>query len=163
MPLSFEGANVAQLIQLSVAPVFLLAGIGAIITVTSTRIGRIFNRTHDLAALLDTCDAKYEASLIQELRVLTRRISVALWAIGLCALAELMVCLLIAMHFFSGISGLDLSFTAAIIFLSAMVSLILGLLTFLYEIFLAMMSARITNQRYIDRIKKSTILLSKRK
>lgn len=38
-------SDISQVIQLAVAPVFLLAGIGAFINAFSTRLGRIFDRS----------------------------------------------------------------------------------------------------------------------
>jgi hypothetical protein len=152
MPLPAESANVAHLIQLSVAPVFLLAGIGGIISVISSRIGRVFERSQSLAAAYEGSADDHQHSRIQELAVLSKRITYSLSAISLCTVSELLICIVIAIHFIGGLAGWDVSYEVAIIFIMAMTCLIVGLLCFLREIFLAMSSMRIGNTRLKARL-----------
>ena len=49
-----EISPIAHVIQLSVAPVFLLSGIGAILAVMTSRLGRIIDRARTLEAQLET-------------------------------------------------------------------------------------------------------------
>ncbi|MEO5741668.1 MAG: DUF2721 domain-containing protein [Vicinamibacterales bacterium] len=48
-----EISPIAHVIQLSVAPVFLLSGIGAILAVMTNRLGRIIDRARALEAQLE--------------------------------------------------------------------------------------------------------------
>jgi hypothetical protein len=48
-----EISPVAHVIQLSVAPVFLLSGVGAILAVMTNRLGRIIDRARWLEAQLE--------------------------------------------------------------------------------------------------------------
>ncbi|HUD96751.1 MAG TPA: DUF2721 domain-containing protein [Woeseiaceae bacterium] len=57
---------VAAIIELSVAPVFLLAGIGALLTVLSNRLGRITDRARVLLMFL------------REVGIATRRMQIGL-------------------------------------------------------------------------------------
>ena len=55
-------AGVAQVIQAAVAPVFLLAGVGATLNVLATRIGRIIDRARVMEDRLPTAAAELRAS-----------------------------------------------------------------------------------------------------
>jgi hypothetical protein len=58
-----EISPIAHVIQLSVAPVFLLSGIGAILAVMTSRLGRIIDRARTLEAQLDNAPAERVATL----------------------------------------------------------------------------------------------------
>jgi hypothetical protein len=62
--------EIAQVIQLSVAPVFLLAGLGAIINAMSTRLARAIDRARALEAELPGADTTRTAKLHEELKTL---------------------------------------------------------------------------------------------
>jgi hypothetical protein len=65
--------DIAHIIQLSVAPVFLLAGIGAFLTVLSGRLSRIVDRARVLEAQLVTPERPHSATIVNELNVLEKR------------------------------------------------------------------------------------------
>jgi hypothetical protein len=54
----FSDVAVAHAIQLAVAPVFLLSGIGAILAVMTNRLGRIIDRARVLEVRLDNASAE---------------------------------------------------------------------------------------------------------
>ena len=66
-------AGVAQVIQAAVAPVFLLAGVGATLNVLASRIGRIIDRARIMEDRLPTAAAELARELHGRLRVLSRR------------------------------------------------------------------------------------------
>jgi hypothetical protein len=57
----FSDVAVAHAIQLAVAPVFLLSGIGAILAVMTNRLGRIIDRARVLEVRLDNASAELHA------------------------------------------------------------------------------------------------------
>ena len=65
---------IAHVIQLSVAPVFLITGIGALLGVMMQRIARIIDRARDLEDLLATADATHAQGARAELHTLSRRL-----------------------------------------------------------------------------------------
>jgi hypothetical protein len=65
--------EIAHLIQLSVAPVFLLTGVGTLLNVLSGRLGRIIDRARVLEQRLDTPEPPHENAIMSELRILERR------------------------------------------------------------------------------------------
>ncbi len=128
-----EISTVAHVIQLAVAPVFLLTGIGAILGVITNRIARIVDRSR---ALSNSNDARLPAQL-EEMAVLKRRVRWVHWAVSLCTMSALFICIVIAALFTGSELGVDPSRVVSLFFISAMLSLILGLLCFLREIYLA--------------------------
>jgi hypothetical protein len=126
---------VAHVIQLAVAPVFLLTGVGAILAVITNRLGRIVDRFRVLERTPPV--AGEEASHREEMLALVHRERVIYWAISLCTICALLVCVVIATLFVGSVTGVELSGAIALLFILAMFALIAGLLSFLREIYIA--------------------------
>lgn len=132
-----EATSVAQVIQLAVAPVFLLAGVGATLNVLATRIGRIIDRARTMEAELPKADAATAEELHKRLRVLSKRASLINRAIALCVLCGLLVSLVVAALFVSSALRIELSLPIAVVFVVALLSLAAALVYFLREVFIA--------------------------
>lgn len=129
--------TVAHVIQLAVAPVFLLTGVGAILAVLINRLARVVDRFRVLERLLPATGNDEQAVLETEMAILSRRARLIHWAISLCTICALFICIVIATLFVGSVMGVDLSGTIAALFIAAMLALISGLLCFLREISLA--------------------------
>jgi hypothetical protein len=134
--------DVARLIQLAVAPVFLLTAVGTIIGVLSTRLGRAVDRSRLLEDRVRQLQPEGQRIAREELVVLSRRVRLVYGAMVLAVLCALFVGLLIAVAFVDAFVDLDLSHFIGLLFMAAMLAFILSLLVFLREIFLAVTSAR---------------------
>jgi len=133
--------DVARVIQLAIAPVFLLTAVGAIIGVLSNRLARIVDRARVLEERL--ADAHPEsAETHAELEVLGRRMGLTYVSIGLMVVCALFIGVLIVMAFTDAFLSIDLSRLIGLLFVAAMIAFIASLLAFLREIFLAVSSAR---------------------
>ncbi len=134
---------VARVIQLSVAPVFLLTSLGTILGVLGTRLARIGDRARDLVErFADVPDAR-RADVRAALEKLALRRRLIQAAITFATLAALLVCVLIAMAFVGSIVHADYSHLVAGLFIAAMVSFIVALLAFLGEVMVAVRSVSI--------------------
>jgi hypothetical protein len=125
-------ATVASVIQLAVAPVFLLSGIAALLAVLANRLGRIIDRARVLEVSISPDDG-----VIAELEALSRRARMINWSITLATAGALLVCAVIVVLFLGTFFTIDLATTVALLFVAAMGSLISSLITFLREIRLA--------------------------
>lgn len=134
---------VAQIIQLAVAPVFLLSGIGAMLGVMTSRLSRVIDRARVLEGRLEGASPVSITALQAELAVLGRRARLVGRAITLCTTTALLVCTVIAVLFLSAFVQFDTSIPIAVLFVAAMTTFFLGLLWFLREIFLATASRHI--------------------
>lgn len=128
-----EFMTVARVIQQAVAPVFLLTGIGAMLSVITNRIARIVDRSR---VLRNSSDPKLPAQM-EEMAMLSRRVRWVHWAVSLCTMSALFICIVIAALFVGSEIGVDPSRAVSLFFISAMLALISGLLCFLREIYLA--------------------------
>ena len=131
----YDVADIAELIKVAVAPVFLLTGIGSFINVLSIRIARLVDRARRLETLIEAGQS-VEISRV-ELKVQLRRLKLAGSAVGLCVASALLICTLVALLFLGGLLHFDPSATLGVLFVLAMCTLILALVLFLGEIQMA--------------------------
>ncbi|HVY23931.1 MAG TPA: DUF2721 domain-containing protein [Steroidobacteraceae bacterium] len=129
--------NIGQVIQLAVAPVFLLAGVGQTLNVLVGRLVRIVDRARlaeeQLAAAVDT----HARELHERLSVLAKRAKLISRAIALTVLCAVLVPIVIVTLFVSALLQINLEWPIAIVFIIALVSLAAGLVYFLREVFVA--------------------------
>jgi hypothetical protein len=134
-------SSIAGAIQLSVAPVFLLTGVGAILGVLTNRLARIVDRSrvlHDrLKAEPDTAGGVQD-----EVTKLAERARLVNRAIGMCTFGALLVCVVIVALFVSAFANAHLGEVIALAFTGAIVALIGALVTFLRETYLATRTLR---------------------
>jgi hypothetical protein len=129
--------SLAGAIQLSVAPVFLLAGVGATLNVLASRIGRIIDRARTYEERLERSTGDAATQLTSRLQALSRRAALISWAIGLSVICALLVSLVVTGLFLSAALAIDLTLPIAIGFVVALLSLALALLLFLREVVIA--------------------------
>jgi len=137
-------AAIAHVIQLSVAPVFLLSGVSAMLGVLSTRLGRIIDRARMLEARAAAeADAALQAHQHAQIDVLARRARLVSHAISLCTICALLICAVVISLFLGAFFSTDVSNLIGVTFIAALTALGGGLITFLREIYLATRNLRI--------------------
>ncbi len=141
-------ADIAHLIQLSVAPVFLLTAVGTSLGVFSTRLGRIVDRFRVLTDRLPSAAPELQDPIRAELSNLRKRRRVVNVAITFATGAALLVCVLIAIAFTSTIVGWDSSRAIAGLFVAAMLAFIGALLAYLSEVSLAVRAVWLKDPRW---------------
>lgn len=125
--------DVSNAIRDAVAPVFLLTGIGSILSVLVNRLGRAIDRARTLNAL----NSEQRKKFLDELDIIVRRTAWMRWSVGLFIFAGLCVSMSIAAIFIGVAISIHLSGFVLVTFITAMFSLIIGLIFFLREIILA--------------------------
>jgi len=133
MPPESPITAIAHVIQLSVAPVFLLTGIGAMLGVLTNRLSRIVDR----ARVVERRIPEHQESAQAELQALSTRARLVGASIGLCTLTSLLVSTVIALLFLGTFLTFNASLVVAMLFVASMLAFILALLLFLREIFIA--------------------------
>ena len=134
---------IVHAIQLAIAPVFLLTGLGAMLSVMATRLSRVIDRARSLEQHWKQFDDQERANATRELATLEKRAHLASWAINFCTCAALLVCAVIATLFIDVFVGTNLKWLAAALFICAMFALIGGLISFLREVYVATHTLRI--------------------
>ncbi|OHD03498.1 MAG: hypothetical protein A3H25_08305 [Sphingomonadales bacterium RIFCSPLOWO2_12_FULL_63_15] len=137
---------VAQTIQLALAPVFLLAGIGAFLNVCVSRLARIIDRARSVEALILTTRGKEHDRLVGEIRVLDRRMSVVNSAIFLSVASACAVCLVVILLFAGNLLDAHLGTPIAVLFSLSMLLQAGGFATFILEIRLGSKIIHIRNE-----------------
>jgi hypothetical protein len=139
-------ATVGHAIQLSVAPVFLLSSIGAMLAVMTNRLSRIVDRARVVASHpAEATPAEIDAHN-RELAVLAIRAGLVNRAITLCTITALLVCGVVATLFLGVFFSFHVALPVAGLFVLAMTMFIIGLLFFLREIFVATTNFRIARR-----------------
>jgi hypothetical protein len=134
----------AQAIQLSLAPVFLLASMSGLLMVLTNRLTRLIDRARQLQ--LQARDSGQDAGrgLRQELQGQKKRMGLILKAIAFCTITMLLVALVVAIVFISVVAQLDLALMVVPLFVLAMLCLMAAVLLFLREVQLATVQLRRT-------------------
>jgi MFS family permease len=145
IPPSPELTHLAQIIQLAVAPVFLLAGIGAFLNVCAGRLARIVDRTRALEPRIFASRGGEHDRLIREVRLLDRRTRVVSAAIFTTVLAALIISAVVVLLFVAFLTGAAIGTAVALLFIAAMVFTALSFAIFLYETRLGTRSVRVRN------------------
>src|SRR5579864_9409446 len=134
--------DVTRLIQLAIAPVFLLTAVGTIIGVLSNRLGRVVDRSRALEDRLRQLQPEGQRAVRAELDVLGKRVRLVYASMTLAVVCALFLGLLIAVAFLDAFVSMDMSKFIGLLFIAAMLSFIIALMVFLREIYLAVSSAR---------------------
>ena len=129
--------DISHVIQLSVAPVFLLTSIGTILGVLSTRLARIVDRARALNDKLDEAPEKKVQLIHAEMKTLAQRRHLVNLAITAGTTAALLVCVSIATVFLGAVMKANVAMIVASLFILAMAAFVAALVSFLREIFLA--------------------------
>ena len=148
MPTDPATGIIAHAIQLSIAPVFLLTGIGGLLGVMANRLARVIDRARKVEGGWRDMDAAARAAAFEEMHGLEKRRRVISWAINFCTTAALFICLCIVTLFVEEFFGRNLKWFAGALFVTAMLALIGGLSCFLREVYLATHTTGIDLERY---------------
>lgn len=132
--------DITRVIQLAVAPVFLLTAIATMINALNVRLGRIVDRRRVVRERAAQEAASPGAEAEAEIAMLVRRSALVYYAIFCAVLSALLVCLVVAGAFLGALLGVDLARSVAALFVAAMLAMIAALGLFLREVFLAVRS-----------------------
>ena len=146
MPTLPAVSTIAQTIQLSVAPVFLLAGIGALLNVMAGRLGRVVDRARRLEMLHPESKGPEHNRHVWELRLLNKRMTIINASIFLIVASAIAVCTVVALLFVAELGNFHIGNAVAIVFIIAMALLVLSLIFFLVEVRLAIHAIRVREE-----------------
>lgn len=134
LPPTPEDANiVARIIDQAVAPVFLLAGIGAFLNTLTGRLARIVDRGRVIEPLLLEAQGREHDRLVREINIIDRRMRLVSSAITMTVTSAVLVCAVVSLLFAAALIRLQAGSAIAILFIGSMVTLALGFFIFLIE------------------------------
>ena len=143
MPPTLALTTIAETIQLSLSPVFMLAGIGALLNVLAGRLSRVIDRGRTLEALHPRSSGPEHDRHVWELRLLDQRMSIINAALFLAVSSAIMTCLVVALLFVAELAKLHFGTIVALSFILAMILLIAALASFMIEVRVSLRAIRI--------------------
>jgi hypothetical protein len=129
--------EISNIIQLAVAPVFLLTGVGSNLLVLTNRLARIIDRSRVLEDRIEAAADSRQQEYLTEIEILYRRAHLVNRAITLSTTCALLICVVVAALFLGDALGLALTNLIAMLFVTAMLALIGSFVYLLREIFIA--------------------------
>ena len=126
MAFPIDASTVTHGIQLAVAPVFLLAGVGAFLNVCAMRLARIVDRARRIEPDLLASRGRDHDRLQTDIRLLDRRMGIVNWAIFFSVLSAVLICTVVVLLFAAGLTGVHLGTAIALLFIASMVAIGIG-------------------------------------
>lgn len=126
------------IIQLSITPVILISGLGALCISLTNRMGRIVDRTRNLAGLMvkpDTIDKKH---IEEQLWIMFRRAKIMRFSMTMVTSSMFISGLLIVMLFVSALFKMDLPWLILSFFALSVGCMLAGLAAFLRDLYLSL-------------------------
>lgn len=131
MSLNLQISDIGHVIQLSIAPVFLLTGVATKLTVLMNRLARIIDRTR---VLREELRKGPNPECHEELNVLYQRWKLINYALTSSTGCGFLICVVIACLFLGDVTSIPLDKYIAGMFVLAMVALILSFSFLLREV-----------------------------
>ena len=144
---------IAQTIQLAIAPVFVLVAVGNIMSILTTRLGRVVDRWRELKSEFSTTTGDEHDELVRELRVIDQRMDKIGSSLRLLVLTALSIGATIVVLFIDEFAHIGLQRIAAGTFIVGIITLMWALLLFLRETQIAREALRIPDN-YLERDRK---------
>jgi hypothetical protein len=132
--MNIQTNDIGHVIQLAIAPVFLLTGVATKLTVLMNRLARIIDRSR---VLKEGLRSGPNAESSEELNVLYTRWQLINYALTGSTVCGLLICVIIACLFLGDTADLPLDRYIAGMFVLAMVALIASFIFLLREVFVS--------------------------
>lgn len=155
-PAAYEGPvdtnsldQLARILQLSITPVALVSGVGLLLLSMTNRLGRVIDRSRELARAHDERSGVTPADQA-EMRILFRRARFLLAAILLISTAILFAALTVAVLFAMYLSGAHFGTAVLVLFGACLALLVVSIGCFVGDVFLSIRWLRLSLGRFMD-------------
>ena len=130
--------EIIPVLQVAIGPVILISGVGLLLLTMTNRLGRVIDRTRQLASSLDQRPESDRTHVVAQITTFYRRARLLRLTIGLASLSVLLAAVLIIVLFLSALLQSDNTSIICLIFIACLASLIASLSTFLHDINLSL-------------------------
>jgi len=131
-------SDLIETLQLAIGPVILISGIGLIILSLTNRFGRIVDRTRQLSVEYRSSSGTDGERILSELKILSLRAKIIRNSNFLAVLSVLLVSFIIIGLFGSALYHFNMTYLLVTLFISSIISLILSLFLFIYDLDLSL-------------------------
>ena len=126
--------TVSGIIEIALAPAFLLTGIAAILSMLTLRLARVVDRWRLLHARAMNLEKGERKPIMREADIVWRRVTYVTWSIRFAVGAALLVCIIIALLFLGDFAAPYVGGAVAYLFVAAMLVLTMSLASLLMEV-----------------------------
>ncbi len=131
------------ILQVAVAPVILISGVGLLLLSLTNRFGRAVDRSRQLVRELREANATDRRRLNEQVEILYQRARLIQFSIILAVMSVLFAALLIITLFFTALMRLEIAVIISLLFIACLASLITSLVIFLMDIHLSLKALRL--------------------
>lgn len=153
MPSFPPSESILPIIQLSITPVILISGLGALCISLTNRMGRIVDRTRSLAGLLHQASDEDRAHLEQQLLIMFRRAKIMRLSMTMVTSSMFVSGLLVVIIFVSALSRIQLDTVILGFFATSVACLLAGLAAFLRDLFVSLNAVQMEVVRAVGKEK----------
>lgn len=139
--------QIIPVLQVAIGPVILISGVGLLLLTMTNRLGRAIDRARQLAGELQKPGNQNNAHLLEQVANIYRRARLLRLTIGLAAFSVLLAAVLIVTLFLTALLHWESGIGVSLIFIACMVSLVLSLTCFIFDIHLALVALRVEIRR----------------
>lgn len=140
--------NAVEIIQLALAPIFLIVGIGTLVNVATGRVARVIDRARWFEDLAREQPLRIDRRAKHEIRTLNKRMRLANWSINFLIASALVICFDVILLMVNGLVSMSLDTAILVTFMISILFLTGGLIAFFFEVSLATASLKISATKF---------------
>ena len=140
--------NAVEIIQLALAPIFLIVGIGTLVNVATGRVARVIDRARWFEDLAREQPIRIDRRAKYEIRTLNKRMRLANWSINFLIASALVICFDVILLMVNGLISTSLDTAVLVTFMISILFLTGGLIAFFFEVSLATASLKISATKF---------------
>jgi Protein of unknown function (DUF2721) len=137
-----DATQLSHGIQLSIAPVFLLTAVAALIGALAPRLARVVDRARLVNDAIRERPEIADDEIREEMALLAKRMRLINWAMGLLVLCSILIATTIALLFLVDLGTVSTLRIIPIVFVTGLACFVAALIAFLREIQLASIGIR---------------------
>lgn len=139
--------KIIPVLQVAIGPVILISGVGLLLLTMTNRFGRAIDRARQLAGELQKPGNENNTHLLEQVTSIYRRAKLLRLTIGLAGFSVLLAAVLIVTLFLTALLHWENGLGVSLIFIACLVSLVLSLVCFIFDIHLGLAALRLEIRR----------------
>ena len=145
--------EILPIIQLSITPVILISGLGALCISLTNRMGRIVDRTRNLAGLLRQAGPEDKKYVEEQLLIMFKRAKIMRFSMSAITSSMFLSGLLVVIIFLSALLRIELAEVILVLFATSVGCLLAGLAAFLRDLYASLHAVQVEVIRAVGKNK----------
>jgi len=135
--------EIVPVLQVAIAPVILISGVGLLLLSLTNRFGRAVDRTRQIHQQMREAAEADRLRLANQVEVIYRRARLIQYAIVLGTLSALFAAMLILTLFFTALMGWQSTVLIGLFFVGCLLTLVMSLIVFIMDIRLSLIALKL--------------------